>query len=192
MSTDLRKLKRKLMRDKRKLAMLVTLAAFGLLLWGRLLLKQTPRTATAEPGASLAVSTGEDGGYANGDDGRYVGRDVVVVAMQDRVRRDLFAFDPSFYPKIAVEEEAGIDDVPAKSSVNQTDESEREAQKEAAVLAAARNLELQSTMMGANSRALINGTLLKAGEQIKGFTVKAVRNREAILEKDGVEIRLEM
>ena len=49
MNEQLQKLWVTLKADKKKLALMALLISFGLLLWGRLLLKQVPQSAIAEP-----------------------------------------------------------------------------------------------------------------------------------------------
>jgi len=44
--------------EPRRLSLGLTVAALGLLLWGRLLLKEVPKTATADPKAPAAAVAG--------------------------------------------------------------------------------------------------------------------------------------
>ena len=57
----------------------------------------------------------------------------------------------------------------------------------------AANLELRATIRTGNwSMANINGTMLKQGEEIEGFTVLRIGEVEAVLRKKGVEVILVM
>ena len=57
---------------------------------------------------------------------------------------------------------------------------------------AARSLKLQTTIVGAHPRAVINGQLVGPGDKIAGFTVRRILDRKVIVEMDGVQVRLEM
>jgi hypothetical protein len=192
---DIHRIKRRLMADKRKLGMLTTLAAIGLLLWGRLLLQQVPRTATADPDAAAGAEattlpSGSMGGGGTAERATSPSRQTVAVRLHDEVARDLFRFNSIYYPPLPESEEK--DGGEAKSPADQVDESTRADAKMLEVRLAAQNLKLQSTLNGNEPRALINGVLLSPGEQIEGFVLRQVDGRKAVLEKEGVEIVLEM
>ena len=55
MQEQLQRAWRQLTADKKKLGLMVGLMAVGLLLWGRLMLKQVPQVATATDGSSVAA-----------------------------------------------------------------------------------------------------------------------------------------
>jgi len=183
------RLKKQLLADKRKLGLMITLLAVGLLLWGRLLIKDVPRTAVADPDEQAAVTTAPSPSDASASTDKLTRR-VVEVTRFAPVQRDLFAFEIERYPR-AQRPQPKVD-AGAKSESNPTDEQNQQQAKRLAVYSAARGLTLQSTLLGARNRALINGVLLEPGESILGFEVKAIDNRTVTLERDGIEVTLEM
>lgn len=191
MNFDLQRLWRQMAADKRKLGMMVALLGVAMLLWGRLLLKDVPRTANANPGAAVTRAASTTIGNSNGveTDNVPVDRPVVTVALQDEVVRDLFAFNKDFYLDPS---EQGVTNVTAKSGDQTTDVSLQRQQAEAAIRVAAQNLVLKSTLLGAQPRAVINGLLLAPGDEVQGFRLTEVRSRAVTVTREGFEIVLEM
>lgn len=193
MSIDFEKIKRQMLADKKKLGMLVMLAFVGLLMWGRLLMQDVPRTATAKPKPSATTQATTTNPQAKLSKASSVTRQLpeVVVDLRDTVDRDLFAFHGRGYPPVAQETETG-----PKTTVNPTklvlDPADKAKEREKAIRAEAAQLRVQSTILGAQPRALINGQLVAPGETIQGFELTEVRPRSVTLIKESVEIVLEM
>ncbi len=183
---NLQELKKQLLADKQKLAVMAVLMVLGLLLWGRLMLKSVPRTAVAEPDNKIAQTTPD-----NPDRPSAPATRLPVVKIRDfgRVDRDLFAFNPNYYPTLAGSESDGSE---GKSSVDPTDEQKQTQDRQAEVLSAARDLKLQTTLLGTRNRAMINGELLEEGQTIQGFELREVESRRVTLVKDDITIVLEM
>lgn len=180
--------KQQLVADKRKLGLVMALTLVGLLLWGRLLLKDVPRTAVAEPDPAVAQQAGGDGAAPAAGGGSL--RPVVPITDYGPVARDLFAFDPAYYPTLAG---SSVDVSPTgKLGPDPTDEQHQQMARELAVRALARALTLQTTMLGEPNRAMINGELLEEGQVIQGFSLRKVDLRRVTLVKDGIEVVLEM
>lgn len=191
MNATIARFKRQLLADRRKLAAMTCLLAVALLLWGRLLLKDVPRTAVAKPGERVAASV--EGGAAVAPVKAVAdknARPVVTVAMYPAPQRDLFAFDPRYFPMADVPQ--GNTSLVDKSPDKLTDDSFKQQQLQLLVQSQAKALKLQSTLLGGTSRAMINGNLLEVGQTIQGFLLKEVRSRAVVIEKDGVEVMLEM
>ncbi len=182
------KIRRQLLADKRKVALMMSLLAVAMLLWGRLLLKDVPRSAVADPDENASASTQPDTNSAAPTDN--VRLEVVQVRGLAPVERELFAFDTQAYPRIA-KPQAKLD-VDPKSGVHPTDEMMQQQAERMAVYAAARGLTLQSTLLGTRNRAMINGVLLEPGDTILGFELKSVGDRQVVLARDGVQVTLEM
>lgn len=180
--------KQQLLADKRKLGLIMALMLVGLLLWGRLLLKNVPRTAVAVPDNAVAQQApGPDSGA---EALSHPLRPVVRIADFGPVTRDLFKFDPVFYPSISG---SSVDMGSAgKSGDDPTDEQQQQMARELAVRALASALTLQTTMLGDPNRAMINGELLEEGQVIQGFSLRKVDLRRVTLVKDGIEVVLEM
>ncbi len=189
MNLDFQRIWQQLSADKRKLGLMATLLGLAVLLWGRLLLKDVPRTANATPAAVAADAAEAAAGDKALTDNTPVDRPVVFVRLADEVDRDLFRFDRSFYPEPETEGNRGS---AAKLTRQSTDDSPQAREAERSVREAAGRLTLNSTLLGPQPRAVINGVLLAPGESIGGFTLKQVRSRAVTVTRDGFEIVLEM
>ena len=78
-------------RDKRKLSFGLVLVGIALLLWGRLLLKQVPQAAVADPPIKVAApSPASDQSSAEA-----APRPVVFVDLSNKIRHGLFTTDLS-------------------------------------------------------------------------------------------------
>ncbi|MCX5661747.1 MAG: hypothetical protein NTW19_18870 [Planctomycetota bacterium] len=171
----------KLSAEKKKLAVMACLLTVGLLMWGRLLLlHRQPRQAVADTVAVAASD--ETSGSA---------KKVVRFDLPKELNRDLFALDSSGYERVPV--------TAAPVVVNQApvveksvDHSADESARVASIRQAAGELRLQSTLQGDRPRAVINGLSLAKGQVIKGFVLVKIEARHVIVERDGVEICLEM
>lgn len=192
MNRVLRQLKHDLLAERKKVIMGGALLSVALLLWGRLLLKDPPRTAVADPKPDRVARADRPDRAApparRADDA--TARPVVEVGPLPSVGRDLFAFDHRHYPG-AFPDRRDRQDLP-KSDPGTVDQDVSRRASRRAVLDQASSLTLQSTMLGARSRALIDGVLLETGQTIRGFELIEVRARQVTLVKQGVEVTLEM
>lgn len=176
MKDKLEKLIDLLTRDKKQTGMVLGLVAVGMLLWGRLLLKQVPQTASADnkPTWLSEAQTDEKAGP----------KVVVSVEKPPLLERDLFKLDPNRYSRV-LSEEVLVNE--AKLEDGLTDEAKRMAVAEMAA-----ELELQSITQGEVPAAFINGRLIRIGGSINGFKLLACDERSAVLEKQGLRVRLGM
>lgn len=167
--------------DAKKAIVMGGLLVVGLLLWGRLLLKEVPQTASAG-GAMTALAEPQNDGLSEVLDSD---REQVEVALPVTVKRDLFSFDANPYRRPLVPQEEATGPNPGPEGAD-------EASRLAAVKDAAGRLRLESVMMGGSPHALINGVAVAPGEQIEGFTLLRVSDRNVLLKKNGFVIRLKM
>ncbi|MEM1381886.1 MAG: hypothetical protein AAF911_02870 [Planctomycetota bacterium] len=165
-----------LKRDKKQTGMVLGLAAVGMLLWGRLLLKQVPQTASADdkPAWLLEAEADVQAGP----------KQVVSLKKPPLLERDPFRLDPNRYSR-ALSEEDLVNG--AKYEEGLTDEAKRMA-----VVEAAAELELQSITQGEVPAAFINGRLIRIGGSINGFVLLTCDERSAVLEMHGIRVRLGM
>jgi hypothetical protein len=56
------------------------------------------------------------------------------------------------------------------------------------VAEAQRSIVFQAILLGPEPKAMINGTLCRVGQVIKGFSVRKIEDRRIILEKQGIEL----
>jgi len=187
MNDQVNKLIRQLTADKKKLGLMVGLLAVGLLLWGRLLLKEVPRTATATPKVTAAVSASSSASTEARDPTPEADEPAVtvVVDLASTLTRDVFALDTAGYPEAKNGEESSVQ---AKPQIDTPDKAYRVAK----ATEAARGLTLEGVILSDDPSVIINGQLLQEGQQIEGLTVYRIENRKVVLEMDGVYIRLGM
>jgi hypothetical protein len=172
--------------DRKKVTLMCGLLAIGMLLWGRLLIRQVPKTAVADPAAAVATAMGEEIKPAVKPTATK-GRPKVEVVLSDETSRDPFSIDEqSFTRKFKAVAEIPVQAKSDPKPVDVPPDWKAIVEKESA------GLVLQSTMFSGQPRALINGELVSPGQTIKGFTLKSVAQREAVLEKHGIQIKLEM
>jgi len=185
MSNAFENLKRQILADKKKLSLMASLLAVMLLLWGRLLLKQVPRTAIAEP--SIAPAAAVDTVEKSDEPVTYAPAPPVRVNLPSVVKRDLFRFDKDRYPQS--ESEQAVTD-PGKSAA---DSSERDKQR---LIEDIRRwvdtLVYQGAILGETPRAMINSRIYSRGDKINGFVITKVMARQVVFERDGIEITLPM
>jgi hypothetical protein len=183
-SLNHRKLLRQLTADKKKLGLMLALVGVGLVLWARLLLQGAPEQAVA--GTAGAAVSSQVLAAGEGQTG-HVRRQTVEVDLPEGIQRDLFSFAVGSYRRTATEAEAEPL-VENKSPAQPTDET-LQAQ---AVRQSALSLTLQTTILGENPRAVINGQVLRPGQSIQGFVLIRVMPRGVVLSRRGIEVTLEM
>lgn len=177
-----------------KLYLMVALLSVGLLLWGRLLLKQVPRTAVADDVA--AVGADASGSTVSGVRASEHAP-VVKIARADlstSLARDPFELDDSGYQKVAKVEPpvAPVIDAKKVEAEKSVDKSADEARRVESIRRAADAFSLKSTVTGDRPRAVIDGVTVAPGQKFRGFTLIRVEARCVVLEKEGVEVLLEM
>ncbi|MFO0973509.1 MAG: hypothetical protein U1A27_08740 [Phycisphaerae bacterium] len=109
--------------------------------------------------------------------------------------RDPFAVDSSLFAVDAAEPESAAARTPKRSwwaEIRDTARQERERQRRRAaqVEEAATAIKLQSTIAGAEPAAMLSGKLVHVGERVNGFELIEVRDRQAVVRKDGVRVTL--
>jgi len=177
-------------QDPKKLVLVGGLSLVMVVMWGRLLINQSPQQASASalsvPIAAAAspaspTRTPDKSAQRSTED-----MPIVYVDLPESLVRDVFTLNRTQYPS-----------VPEAPSTVQSRQSgppaptDEQMWKESA-RRALMGLELQTTMMGANPRAVISGRVLRPGEQINGFTLRQVQSRQVILEFEGRELQLGM
>ena len=150
-------------RYRRALHVALGIAAVGMLLWGRLILKEAPRTATAD-GPTLAQRT-------------------PPASPQGPITSDRALLDVK-QGKVGLMDDQGFSR--SKSEPRVPDDFER---MQAAQTAAA-ELNLQGVTTGKVPVARINGRMIRVGETINGYTLRSVRGKSAVLERAGASLEL--
>lgn len=182
MMSYMRQITERLMADKKKLCIMVSLLAVLLLLWGRLILKDVPRTALANPALSQVTDRMSSNAFA---DSRVM-LTRIEVELPTTLSRDLFTLDLNGYVST---ETKPIVEVKVEKSGNKKADEKRKAEE---VRVAATGLKLKTTIMAAQKLALINGKLVREGEKVDGFEVLKIEQRHVLLKMNGIEVTLEM
>jgi len=184
-----------LQRDKKKTAVLLGLLAVAGFLGVRAIWSISSSPAGAAGAVVTSVSPAAPGnGAAPSAEGALAQAAAKAApafprpaAPRRAASRDLFALQLDDYP-VAQESKAalGAQTQPASQPVDP------EQMQVEAIQAQARGLSLQSTILSATPRAIINEQLVGVGDKVQGFQVVEVSNRACVLVQDGVRVRLLM
>jgi len=180
-----------LSRDKKRTALLGILAVVCAFVVGRALLRSVS-SAGAAISTAAAIEESEDEGEMADAVSSGAGRPVEKAKKSSRlgerrITRDLFMPNQEFFPPQQAEEQAAPQ---LKTPASPAEDIKQALQK--AVIAQARSLVLQSTVVGAVPTAMINGRNLAVSDWINGFEVTEVTTRSCTVRKQDVEVVLEM
>ena len=171
-----RRLSYEVKTQKRKAGTLAVLAVAGLLLWGKLLIPTgTQQASGQDPAAAQQTGDAEEREPIP----EPPSPKVVRVAVRDSVQHDPFRIRRDRYESAEPE--------PPDPQVDR--EGERR-QRRRAIRAEAEQLTLQSTLIGQQPQAIINGRPVAPGETINGFRVLEVEPRAVRLVKQDVRVTL--
>lgn len=178
-----------LRRDKKKTVILSVLGVVGLIvgiraIGGSSLPEPAAAMTTVGNGLNKAemVSQAPAGDLAARDDAR-----TRYIEQIDRnIQRDLFALNLSIFPMQEIEV--------AKPQVTTTKPVEVDAAEveRRTIEADAKSLSLLSTMVGPNSTAIVNNTVLRIGEKINGFEIVAITADSCLVQRHDVQVKLVM
>jgi hypothetical protein len=79
-----------------------------------------------------------------------------------------------------------------KSLAVQADQKDKRENQKANYIKAAAELKLQSTMMVAQPKALLNGELVGEGDVVADFRVVKIEARRVIVEREGIRLEIQM
>jgi hypothetical protein len=111
--------------------------------------------------------------------------------------RNLFVINYDFFPQdgsapapVHVQQGDGFWDHIAKSMTARADQKrEREVLVEN-LRAQALQLKLQSTVLGASPKALVNGQLVRVGDVVASFRVTKIEARRIVVEREGIKLEV--
>jgi len=160
------------------------------------------------PSHAVASVTGpyRAGGSLLSDKQRATGRDATAAALLEwqrrpitPVSRNLFVVNYDFFPQdgaaqvaapVRVPQGDGFWDHIAKSMAHRADlKKEREVMVENLRQQAAK-LKVQSTVMSATPKALINGELVAEGDVVASFRVSKIEARRIVVEREGIKLEI--
>ncbi len=184
MKVDWKKTIRQLTADKKKFGILMCTTTAGLLLWGRLLfMTDVPRSAVADPEDQVAEKQ-KSSDKAKSDFSES-NRTTVEVVLVDRVSRDLFQPRVDFFRKIGAEKKKYTQ---AKSTNELSDEQIKILRLRSELA----ELKIGIIIHGEAPRVIINKKILRIGQEINGFRLVGIGNRQVTVEKGGIELQIKM
>ncbi|MFW6154796.1 MAG: hypothetical protein ACOC95_06225 [Planctomycetota bacterium] len=177
-----------LLADKKKtvvMGVLVLVVAFmGVRLFAGRTRPAAATTSPTPPAGAVEPKTGT--GRADGN----TALDEYLAQMDRRVSRDLFAADFSTYPEAPVVEKPKRGPAPRKSAVDPDAVARLEFKM--AARREAQQLHLQSTMPGGNPSAIINGQVVRVGQECEGFEIRSIGQGSCVVARGAVEVTLRM
>jgi hypothetical protein len=166
--------------NRKQFGFMLAVSIVALLMWGRLLLKDVPRTAIAGP----EISADAGGVGPEMSDPALAARPTVVVPLSDQNPRDLFRLDPSAFPKV---DKPNV--IPPPNPVAEKSDEARRAELSVVIS----GLKLQSTVMSERPAALINDRLFFEGsEPVPGFTITRITQHSVFLKRAEWEAEFEL
>jgi len=186
MNPQLQQLIHRITANRKRFVVMSVLTGAMMLLWGRLLLKQVPRDATATPPISAAFVPATPADDADASHVEVPTRVSEPVAVADHLTRSIFAIDTGRYPINPDWDDPSKQQ--AKSAPTTSDEEiARRIRADAHSL-----LKLQTTVSGDPPRAMINDQVLSQGDIIGGYRLERILTRGVIVAKEGVKARIDM
>jgi hypothetical protein len=197
-------------KDPKKAGFLLILVAVMAGMWGKALIHSQPAGAAA---ATIREAVATESAGAN------TSSPVIMSVVSDKLRghqagraswsaiklmppsRNLFQVDYDRYPQsgksttpgAAVKQQSGDSSGDTAKSVATPADLKKERQILATNLQAqAAGLKLQTTVMGAQPKALVNGSLVKEGDTIASFRIVKITARGMVIERDGIKLEVEM
>jgi len=194
-------------KDPKKACVLAVLALVLAIVGGRQVIgKGAPASASA---GTIAKRPKVDNPF----EFKSSGKKDTSVAMQrwlttapPKIERNLFAIRLEYYPTLSVKvlgksaKSAGSSPEDDKSASQEADELKEWHSRSEATQLAAQQLRLQTTVMSATPRVLINGQMLKEGEFVASgtgdhaaeFRVVKIEPRRVIVEREGIKLEILM
>jgi hypothetical protein len=207
-------------RDPKKTGVMVVLAVLlALMVWRTFGPGATPRRASASQAGFTNASGARGGGGTRGSTAASGSGNTALDSQSARdlatspylrkwadapvspISRNLFAIRLEYFPmdgpktgSSGVRERAddGFWARLEKSLAVQADQRDKRENQKANYIKAAAELKLQSTMMMAQPKALVNGELVGEGDVVADFRVVKIEARRVIVEREGIRLEILM
>lgn len=191
--------------DPKKVVVLVVLAIVMVFMWVRLMGGSSaggPARASAAPTGGPRGGGDGMGSLRGGSPGNRASKS--LASLQEwahrpvaPLTRNLFSVNYDFFPQdgskpavLRAPQGDGFWDQLAKSMTSRADQrKEREVLVENLRLQAAQ-LKVQSTVMGASPKALINGEMVGEGDVVASFRVRKIEARRIVVEREGIKLEV--
>ena len=180
MSKGLKKLAKRLTANRKQFGIMMVLVAVALGMWGKLMLKSSPRSATASSSLTKkAADGGETSLLALAPK-----LPTVYVELSDKKGRDVFSMNIGDYSKSATTNVIP----PPNPMPEKSDEALR-----AELFSKLKTVKLQSTIMRENPVAVINDRIFHVGsEPVAGFTITRITPMSVFMKPAGQEEEIEL
>jgi hypothetical protein len=203
-----RKLLNALKSDPKKTAVLTVLVVMLGMMWARMVMKKSDTPASASARDAFAVTDNHT--LAAADDAapgadRWRRNEIPPLTRNlFTVKLDNFPLDGAAPQAATVQASDGFWDQLAKSMATRADQKKERAALLENLAHQAGQLRLQSIMMGAKPRAVINDELVGEGSEVKSvvasgtdqaqitFRVLKIEPRRIIIEREGVKLEIQM
>jgi hypothetical protein len=169
-----------LKRDKKRATVLALLAVIALIVVGRLVLKRVSFASAKSPQSPPTAAAAATPEAARPSPGQETKHDDYLTRIDTTIKRDIFSPPEQFFPPMET----------PKTKVVETLNS-RAAEKESIQKAAA-TMTVESTILSAIPKAIINGQLVQLGDTVNGFRIVEISSRTVTLEREGMTVQLEM
>ena len=112
-----------------------------------------------------------------------------------QLSRNVFAIRLDYFPSDGTQtmrspEDGGFWDELAKSVQAQADEKSARRRALNRIMNEAAQLRVQSTLMGPNPKALVNGQLVREGDVVASFRIDKIESRRIIVEQMGIKLEI--
>ncbi|HEY7115414.1 MAG TPA: hypothetical protein VH475_02445 [Tepidisphaeraceae bacterium] len=200
------KLVRQAKADPKKASVLAVLVAVLAFMWFRALSGTGGGPASASAMFAGEGSGGSAGGYAVPDNLRLPSQvSPAQAALQEWARRpiaplsrNLFVINYDFFPQEGARVEPVVRAAPgdgfwdqlAKSMAARADQIKEHQVLLENLRRQVGQLKVQSTLMGASPKALVNGQLVGVGDVVASFRVTKIEARRIVVEREGIKFAL--
>ena len=181
--------------DAKKTVAITVLAAVMLVMWGRILTGGAPKPAAAmslqgsRSVTSLSAGGSSHAGASNAALGAWLAGPITTPD------RNVFAIKLDYFQQDGsrqADAPGAISDRIGKSQATQADQKKEREILIDNLRTQAAQLQLESTVMGSQPRAMVNGSLVGVGDVIANFRIQRIEQRRIIVEREGIRLEIAM
>lgn len=184
-------------KDPQKAVILLVLVLVMAGLWAKTLIHSHPAVAGAAPAGKGAVAGSGGTGSDNLPAAKSATRGSWSTFKIEPVERNLFLVEYDRYPQAGKPAAAPGAVVQQSGDAAKSGPTPADLNKQRQILASnlqqqAAQLKLQSTLMGARPKAVVNGSLISEGDEIASFRVLKITARGMVIEREGIKLEVQM
>lgn len=180
MSNSLKRFAKRLTANRKQFGIMMVLVAVALGMWGKLMFKASPRSATASSSLIKKPLDGDETSLLS----LTPKRPTVYLELSDKKGRDVFSMNVEDYSK-----SASTNVIPPPNPMPEKSDEARRAE----LFSKLKTVKLQSTIMRENPAALINDRIFHVGsEPVPGFTITRITPLSVFMKPAGQEEEIEL